>query len=143
MSNPPFGPPGGQPFGQGPPGPGQPFQPPPGGQVPGGGYGYGYGYGAYPAPGYVMAVGPVDHPQASTVLVLGILSLVLGLACGVGAIMGPIAWVMGNKVIQEIDANPTAYTNRGNAQAGRVCGIIATVLLACGLIYIAVAVANA
>jgi hypothetical protein len=55
--------------------------------------------------------------------VLGILSLV------VCQIMGPIAWVMGSKAQKEIDLDPARYTNRGNVVAGKILGIIASVLL--------------
>jgi hypothetical protein len=71
-----------------------------------------------------------EHPQGTTVLVLGILSIVL---C---QILGPIAWVMGNNAIAEIDANPAAYSNRGSVQAGRICGIVGTVLLALVVLYV-------
>ena len=73
---------------------------------------------------------PVDHPQGTTILILGILSLVV---CG---LLGPVAWIMGNNALAEIDRTPTAYGNRGNVQAGRICGIIATVLLAVGIVFI-------
>jgi hypothetical protein len=66
---------------------------------------------------------PQAHPQGTTILVLGILSLVI---CG---LLGPVAWVMGNNALAEIDRNPSAYSNRGSVQAGRICGIVATVLL--------------
>lgn len=109
-SDPPPGPPPGPPFGQ------QPYQSP---------------YGGYAAR---------EHPQGTTVLVLGILSLVLGLSCGVGFLIGPFAWVMGNNAIADIDANPSAYTNRGTVQAGRVCGIVASAILILGVLLILVAV---
>jgi hypothetical protein len=64
-----------------------------------------------------------DHPQGTTVLVLGILSLV------VCQLLGPVAWIMGNNAIAEIDRNPGAYSNRGSVQAGRICGIVASCLL--------------
>jgi hypothetical protein len=58
------------------------------------------------------------------VLVLGILSLVI---CGV---LGPFAWAKGNTAKREMDAEPgVQWTNRGSITAGRICGIIATVLL--------------
>jgi len=77
-------------------------------------------YGSYGSPYGGM---PQAHPQGTTILVLGILSLVI---CG---LLGPVAWVMGNNAIAEIDRNPSAYSNRGSVQAGRICGIVATVLL--------------
>lgn len=69
-----------------------------------------------------------NHPQSVVVLVLGILSVV-----GV-AICGPIAWYLGNKAIAEVDANPMAYSDRGTLNAGRIMGIIGTVLLALGVL---------
>ncbi|MCR1781582.1 DUF4190 domain-containing protein [Nocardioides carbamazepini] len=69
-----------------------------------------------------------DHPQGTTILILGILGLV---CCGP---LGIAAWVMGNKAIQEIDANPSAYTNRGTINAGRICGMIASILMVVGIV---------
>ena len=77
-----------------------------------------YGAPQYGAGGYL----PPEHTQATTVLVLGILSLVV---CGV---IGPFAWAMGNRVIAEIDASGGQLGGRSNANAGRICGIVATFL---------------
>ncbi len=73
-----------------------------------------------------------EDSQATTVLVLGILGLVL---C---QILGPFAWVMGNKELAAIDAGQRAPENRGTAQAGKILGIIATVLLIVGIAFFAV-----
>lgn len=98
---------------------------------PGGGYGQQPGYG--PQSGYGPPVGygggTTDHPQGTTILLVGILSLVFTFVCGIGALFGPVAWIMGNNAIKEIDASPGRYGNRGQVQAGRICGIIASVLL--------------
>lgn len=96
-----------------------PQGPPPGYGSPTPGYGGPPpGYGGYPG-------GPagVEHPQGTIVLVLGILGLVM---C---QILGPVAWVMGNRAMAEIDAAPGRYSNRGAVNAGRICGIVGTVLL--------------
>lgn len=69
-----------------------------------------------------------EDSQATTILVLGILSLVL---C---QILGPIAWVMGNSELAGIDAGRRPPQNRGTAQAGRILGIISTVLLIIGVV---------
>lgn len=61
--------------------------------------------------------------NATTVLVLGILSLVI---CG---LMGPFAWHYGNVELQRIDSGVTDPAKRGEAVAGRICGIISSVLL--------------
>lgn len=108
-----------------PPPPGQ--QPPPAHEPPRDAPPPGYGYGPPPAYGY--GYGPPygayarEHPQGTTILVLGILSLV---TC---QLAGPVAWVMGNTALAEIDANPAAYSNRSSVQTGRICGIVATGLM--------------
>lgn len=70
-----------------------------------------------------------EGSQATTVLVLGILSVVL---C---QILGPFAWVMGNNELAAIDGGRRPPENRGTANAGRILGIIGTVLLALGVIF--------
>ena len=60
-----------------------------------------------------------EDSQATTILVLGILSLV------VCQILGPIAWVMGNNELAGIDAGRRPPQNRGTAQAGRAAERIA------------------
>ncbi|WP_188196020.1 DUF4190 domain-containing protein [Nonomuraea sp. SYSU D8015] len=70
------------------------------------------------------------HPNGTTILVLGILSLVV---CG---LLGPFAWSMGNKALREIDESGYPYENRGYVQAGRICGIISTVLLIIGFAFV-------
>lgn len=72
--------------------------------------------GAHPQP-------PRDHPQATTALVLGILGLVL---CGV---LAPFAWVVGGRAVREIDASGGALGGRSQANAGRILGIVGSVLL--------------
>jgi hypothetical protein len=84
-------------------------------------------YGAPQAPAY-GAFAP-DHPQATLVLILGILGLVL---CQV---ISPFAWVMGNRVIKEIDASGGTVGGRSSANAGRICGIIGTVLFGAVLLF--------
>jgi uncharacterized membrane protein YjgN (DUF898 family) len=89
-------------------------------------------YGQVPPPyGYAP---PRDHPQGTTVLVLGILGLVL---CQV---LSPFAWVMGNRVIREIDLSNGAIGGRSSANAGRICGIIGTVLLGLSVLLVVVLV---
>ena len=82
---------------------------------------------AYPPPGYGYPA-TRDHPDGTTVLILGILSLVV---CG---LLGPFAWSRGTKVLREIDAQPGVYGNRGNVAAGRICGMIASGILILSLV---------
>lgn len=87
-------------------------------------------YGAPP-----VGFGVPEHPQATTVLILGILGLVL---CSV---LSPFAWVMGNRVVREIDASAGRLGGRSLANAGRICGIIGTVLIAVVLLALIVGLA--
>jgi len=100
----------------------QPPVPPPG-QPPYGDYQPNQ-YGQPPLGGF----GPPDHPQSVLVLVLGILGLVL---C---QLISPVAWVMGNRVVAEIDASNGQVGGRGTANAGRICGIVGTILIGLGLL---------
>jgi hypothetical protein len=88
-----------------------------------------------PTPGNWQQPNQIEHPDGTTILVLGILSLVV---CG---ILGPFAWNMGNKAMREMDANPgVVYRNRGNITAGRICGMIATILIIVGVAFFALVV---
>jgi hypothetical protein len=60
------------------------------------------------------------------ILVLGILSLVLG---AIGFIMGPIAWIMGNNDLRAIREGRMDPEGEGLTNAGRICGMISTILL--------------
>lgn len=79
-----------------------------------------YGYG-------VPAFAP-KHPSATTAMVLGILGLAL---CSIAA---PFAWWIGAKTLREIDQSGGQYTGRGEAQAGKIMGIIGTVFLILGIL---------
>lgn len=89
-------------------------------------------YGQVPPPGAYPPQGQVqyapDHPKATTCLVLGILALVL---CQV---LGPFAWSMSKKTLNDIDASQGRVGGRGAAQAGYVLGIVSTVLLVLGVL---------
>ncbi|WP_232541868.1 DUF4190 domain-containing protein [Nocardia bovistercoris] len=104
-----------QPYGQ------QPYGQQPYGQYPPQPYAQPYGYGYPPPP---------DHPQATTILILGILSLVV---CG---LCGPFAWSMGSKALKEIDAAGGTIGGRGNVKAGYICGIIGTVFLILAVLFV-------
>ncbi len=90
--------------------------------------GYGAPASGYGVSGYGQQVMPREHPQGTTILVLGILGLVV---CG---LLGPVALIMGNGAIKEIDRNPAMYTNRGAVQAGRIMGGIVTALMVLGIV---------
>ena len=66
--------------------------------------------------------------RGTLILVLGILGLVI---CGP---LGIVAWVMGSGDLKEIDAGTMDASGRGTTQAGKICGIIATILMIIGVI---------
>lgn len=91
-------------------------------------------YGAPYQPAYAGGVLP-DHPSATTAMVLGIIGLVgIALCGGLTLVLSPAAWVVGAKAVREIDASQGRYAGRDRAQAGKVMGIIGTVLLALGIV---------
>jgi hypothetical protein len=69
-----------------------------------------------------------EQSQATTILILGILSIV---CCGLAGIA---AWVMGNNELRAIDEGRRPPENRGTANAGRICGIIGLGLTVLGLV---------
>lgn len=75
------------------------------------------------------------HPSAVTAMVLGIVS-VAGVVCYIGPLLGPFAWWLGHKTVKEIDASGGQLSGRSEAHAGRVLGIIGTVLLVLGILAI-------
>lgn len=88
-------------------------------------------YHPYGGPGYSASGVPQwapDHPQATTVLILGILGLAVCQA------IAPFAWVKGSRVKQEIDASGGRYGGRSQVQIGYVLGIVGSALLALYLV---------
>ncbi|WP_200958028.1 DUF4190 domain-containing protein [Nocardioides sp. Soil805] len=88
-------------------------------------------YGGYAQPGYAA---PPPHPQATTALVLGLVSLIGLFICIFPVLAAPFAWRTGGRVVKEIDAQPGRWSGREQAQAGRIMGIIGTVLLVLGIL---------
>ena len=83
-------------------------------------------YGAPPPPSGAPAP---NHPRATLILVLGILSIpCCGLFTGIPAI------ILGRNALAEIDGAPGQYGGRGQVNAGYICGIVGTVLSVLGII---------
>ena len=82
---------------------------------------------------------PVQLPNSTGVLVLGILSIVLCFCYGlVGMILGIIALILASKGSALYNANPNAYSlaSYNNLKAGKICGIIGLILSSLYLIII-------
>lgn len=103
-------------------------------------------YGIPPSPGQPYGAPNYGSPQiqfgmtapnpfesrGTTTLVLGLIALIGGLvACGVPLLLGPVAWITGNGVRR--DARTAGHPEPGNNKGGRICGIIATVVLVLGI----------
>ncbi len=73
-------------------------------------------------------------PNATTVLVLGILSIVTCICYGViGITLGIIALVLAKKDSQLYRHNPEMYTGYENLKAGKICAIVG---LSLGSLYV-------
>lgn len=81
-----------------------------------------------PMPGGTVAA--KDNKQALWALILGILGIV---CCG---LLAPVAWYMGRKEVQAVDAGLSSQENRGMAMAGMILGIVGSVLLILTLLWV-------
>ena len=121
-----------------------PGYPPPSGYPPQNPYPPQGGYGAppgYGSPGY-YAPRYATNVSGSLILVFGILSIVLCFFCPIFGVFGVAALLMGNNAVAAIDRGEADPAQRGPANAGRICGIIGTALLALSLLAVIVAVAS-
>lgn len=75
---------------------------------------------------------PAKHPQATTVLVLGILGLV---AC---QLLAPFAWYQGNRVLEEIRTSRSPLSGESEANIGKILGLVGSILLIITLALVAV-----
>ena len=67
--------------------------------------------------------------RGGAVLALGIIGIALCFICGI------IAWVMGNGDLREIRAGRMDRSGEGMTQAGRICGMIGTILGLLGFVW--------
>ncbi|WP_280269465.1 DUF4190 domain-containing protein [Nocardia wallacei] len=66
---------------------------------------------------------PVEHPHATTILLLGALSI---FCCGA---LGPVAWTMGKRALDQIEVSGGAIGGRMQVLVGYILGIVGTVLM--------------
>lgn len=84
----------------------------------------------YPPPGGQPAN---QYPESSNALLALILSIANFIVCPV---LSPIAWVIASKELRAIDAGRRDPAKRDQANAGRILGIIGTVLLVLGVVFL-------
>ena len=75
-------------------------------------------------------------PNATLILVLGILSLVSCCCYGIGIILGIVALVMAGTATKTYMANPELYTGYQNVKVGKILAIIGIAINAFYLIYV-------
>lgn len=76
---------------------------------------------AYPVAGYQgYGSGLQEHPQAMTVLVLGLMSVLM-------PVLGPFAWWYGSRARRQIRQNPALYQKSASLTVGWVIGIVVTI----------------
>ena len=112
-----------------------PYEQDPQGQQPG--YGQApYGQPGYPQPGYGYGVpAAVNHPSATTALVLSLIGLAgIAFCGGITLVLSPFAWRIGARAVREIDESQGRIGGREQANAGKIMGLIGTVLLALGIL---------
>jgi len=73
--------------------------------------------------------GMLPH-RGTLILVLGILSIVI---CG---FLGPVAAIMGKGDLAKIDNGTMDPTGRGTTLAGMICGIIGSIFLVLGILWV-------
>jgi hypothetical protein len=69
-----------------------------------------------------------EHPQGTTILVLGIVGLFV-------TICAPIAWFMGSKALKEAKASGINYSNEQQLVIGRVLGMVITIIALVALVF--------
>ncbi|MBA3528302.1 MAG: DUF4190 domain-containing protein [Propionibacteriaceae bacterium] len=76
---------------------------------------------------------PREHPQGTTILVLGILGFFVG-------ICAPFAWYLGSKALTEIRASGVSYSNEQTIVVGRILGIIVTILAILSVVFVIIVI---
>ena len=95
-------------------------------------------YGQQPQAPYSYAPQLPPHPSANTAMVLGIIALAgIAMCGGITLVLSPFAWGIGSRAVREIDASQGTYGGRGAAQAGKIMGIVGTILLILGVLFFA------
>lgn len=77
------------------------------------------------------------HAEGTTILVLGIVSVVI---C---PLVGPLALSMGNKAMADVRHSGYVFRNAGIIRAGRLLGFVATALLVLGVLVFTLAFCSA
>jgi len=83
-----------------------------------------------PLPPVIPGAVPQQSSKATMAVVFGVLGIV---CCG---LLAPVAWYLASDELKAIDAGRLPETNRGMAQVAKILGIIGSILLVIGLLWI-------
>jgi hypothetical protein len=83
-----------------------------------------------PQPPVVPNNQPPRSSQATTILIIGIISII---CC---QIAGPIAWYLGRQELGKIRAGAVSTQDEGTAKAGMILGMISSILLMLALLWV-------
>ena len=64
---------------------------------------------------------PREHPHGTLILIFGIIGIFV-------TIFAPIAWYLGSKARKEIRASGIQYSNELNVNAGRILGMVLSIV---------------
>ena len=78
-------------------------------------------YAPQPYGGQPYGVGGGEHPQGTMIFVLGIVGIFV-------PVCAPIAWILGNKALNEIKATGGSYSNESQLRTGRMLGKVFTII---------------
>jgi len=83
-----------------------------------------------PLPPVIPGTIAQQSSKATVAVVLGVLGII---CCG---LLAPVAWYLANEELKGIDVGRLSDANRGMAQVAKILGIIGTILLAIGLLWV-------
>lgn len=83
-----------------------------------------------PLPPTIPGAVPQQNSKATIAVVLGVLGIV---CCG---LLAPAAWYLASEELKSINAGRLPETNRGMAQVAKILGMIGSILLVIGLLWI-------
>ena len=83
-----------------------------------------------PIPPAMPGAVPQQSSRAVVAVVLGVLGII---CCG---LLAPVAWYLAGEELKSIDAGRLPENNRGMAQVAKILGIIGTIILGLGLLWI-------
>lgn len=72
--------------------------------------------------------------RGGMILAFGLIALIGGMVAGVPVVFGIIAWIMGNADLEEMRQGRMDPEGEGMTQAGRIMGMIATIITIVGLV---------